>query len=43
MNNAGHLVGRSTIADMSDEHWFKTINVNLTSTFLLHTSGACRL
>jgi len=33
MNNAGHLVGRSPIADMSDEHWFKTINVNLTSTF----------
>ena len=33
MNNAGHLVGRYTIADMSDEHWFKTINVNLTSTF----------
>ena len=33
MNNAGHLVGRSTIADMTDEHWFQTINVNLTSTF----------
>jgi 3-oxoacyl-[acyl-carrier protein] reductase len=33
MNNAGHLVGRSTIADMTDEHWFRTINVNLTSTF----------
>lgn len=33
MNNAGHLVGRYNIADMSDEHWFKTINVNLTSTF----------
>ena len=33
MNNAGHLVGRYTIAEMSDEHWFKTINVNLTSTF----------
>ncbi|THB73533.1 MAG: SDR family oxidoreductase [Desulfobulbaceae bacterium] len=33
INNAGHLVGRSTIAEMSDEHWFKTINVNLTSTF----------
>ena len=33
MNNAGHLVGRETIADMSDEHWFKTINVNLSSTF----------
>jgi 3-oxoacyl-[acyl-carrier protein] reductase len=33
MNNAGHLVGRSTIAEMTDEHWFQTINVNLTSTF----------
>jgi 3-oxoacyl-[acyl-carrier protein] reductase len=33
MNNAGHLVGRSSIADMTDEHWFKTINVNLTSAF----------
>lgn len=33
MNNAGHLVGRSSIADMTDEHWFKTLNVNLTSTF----------
>lgn len=33
MNNAGHLVGRVPIAEMSDEHWFKTINVNLTSTF----------
>lgn len=35
MNNAGHLVGRSTIADMTDEHWFKTINVNLSSTFFV--------
>lgn len=33
MNNAGHLVGRSPIADMTDEHWLKTINVNLNSTF----------
>lgn len=33
MNNAGHLVGRSSIAEMTDEHWFQTINVNLTSTF----------
>ncbi|MCB2169291.1 MAG: SDR family oxidoreductase [Deltaproteobacteria bacterium] len=35
MNNAGHLVGRSSIADMTDDHWFKTINVNLTSTFFV--------
>lgn len=33
MNNAGHLVGRASIVDMTDEHWFNTINVNLTSTF----------
>jgi 3-oxoacyl-[acyl-carrier protein] reductase len=33
MNNAGHLVGRSTIAEMSDEHWHKVMNVNVTSTF----------
>ena len=33
INNAGHLVGRSPIAEMTDEQWFKTINVNLTSTF----------
>ena len=33
MNNAGHLVARSPIVDMTDEHWFKTMNVNVTSTF----------
>jgi 3-oxoacyl-[acyl-carrier protein] reductase len=33
VNNAGHLVGRSTIADMSDEHWAKVMGVNVTSTF----------
>ncbi|RMF03929.1 MAG: SDR family oxidoreductase [Chloroflexi bacterium] len=33
MNNAGHLVGRSPIVEMSDEHWHKTIDVNLSSTF----------
>lgn len=33
INNAGHLVGRSPIVDMTDEQWFQTINVNLTSTF----------
>lgn len=33
MNNAGHLVARSPIVDMTDEHWLKTINVNLSSTF----------
>ena len=33
MNNAGHLVGRATIAEMSDEHWHKVMDVNVTSTF----------
>jgi 3-oxoacyl-[acyl-carrier protein] reductase len=33
MNNAGHLVKRSPIVDMTDDHWFTTMNVNATSTF----------
>ena len=33
MNNAGYMVGRCKIADMSDEHFHRTINVNLSSTF----------
>lgn len=33
MNNAGHLVGRASIAEMSDAHWHKTIDVNLSSAF----------
>jgi 3-oxoacyl-[acyl-carrier protein] reductase len=33
MNNAGSLVGRSPVAEMTDDHWFKTINVNLSSAF----------
>ena len=33
MNNAGHLVGRSTIEEMSDEHWHKIMDVNASSTF----------
>ena len=33
MNNAGHLVGRSTIEEMSDEHWHRTMDVNASSTF----------
>lgn len=31
--NAGHLVGRSPIADMTDEHFLATVEVNLTATF----------
>lgn len=33
MNNAGGLVGRSTIAEMSDDLWQRVIAVNLSSTF----------
>ncbi|WP_372594371.1 SDR family NAD(P)-dependent oxidoreductase [Actinotalea sp.] len=33
VNNAGGLVGRQSLAEMSDEHWFAVIDVNLTSTF----------
>ena len=33
MNNAGHLIGRSPIIEMSDEHWHQVINVNLSSAF----------
>jgi 3-oxoacyl-[acyl-carrier protein] reductase len=33
INNAGHMVGRVPIAEMSDEHWHKVINVNLSSAF----------
>ena len=31
--NAGHLVGRSTVADMTDEHFRAVVEVNLGSTF----------
>ncbi len=33
VNNAGGLIGRSRIAEMSDDLWHQVINVNLTSTF----------
>lgn len=33
VNNAGHLVGRVPIAEMSDEHWRKVIDVNMTTAF----------
>ncbi|MGW1230328.1 SDR family NAD(P)-dependent oxidoreductase [Streptomyces sp. NPDC001478] len=31
--NAGHLIARTTIADMSDEHFGRVLDTNLTSTF----------
>ena len=33
VNNAGHLVNRVTTAGMSDEHWRRVIDVNLSSAF----------
>jgi 3-oxoacyl-[acyl-carrier protein] reductase len=33
VTNAGHLVGRSPVAEMSDEHFSKVVEVNLGSTF----------
>lgn len=33
VNNAGHLIGRATVSEMSDEHWHRVIDVNLSSTF----------
>jgi 3-oxoacyl-[acyl-carrier protein] reductase len=33
INNAGYMVGRVTVAEMSDEHWHQVINVNLSSAF----------
>lgn len=34
VTNAGHLIGRGKVAEMTDEHWHNVIDVNLTSTFL---------
>lgn len=33
MNNAGYMVGRCKITDMSDEHWHRVMDVNVSSTF----------
>jgi 3-oxoacyl-[acyl-carrier protein] reductase len=33
INNAGHLVGRVSINEMSNDHWHKVIDVNLSSAF----------
>ncbi|WP_279578986.1 SDR family NAD(P)-dependent oxidoreductase [Fodinicola feengrottensis] len=34
VTNAGHLVGRALVAEMTDDHWQQVLDVNLTSTFL---------
>lgn len=33
VNNAGHLVARVPIAEMSDEHWHRVMDINVSSTF----------
>jgi 3-oxoacyl-[acyl-carrier protein] reductase len=38
VNNAGHLVGRVGVEEMSDEHWHKVIDVNLSSAFYVTRS-----
>ncbi|GAA6180099.1 SDR family NAD(P)-dependent oxidoreductase [Shimia sp. NS0008-38b] len=35
VNNAGGLIGRKTISEMSVEHWNAVMSLNLTSTFLM--------
>ena len=35
VNNAGGLVGRVPVTEMSDEHWHSVLDVNLTSMFLV--------
>lgn len=39
INNAGGLIGRVATADMSDEHWHKVIDVNLSSAFYCSRSA----
>ncbi|PXA68783.1 oxidoreductase [Cryobacterium arcticum] len=33
VNNAGHLVGRATVAEMTDDHWARVLAVNVSSSF----------
>lgn len=40
VNNAGGLVGRVSAADMSDEHWHRVIDINLSSAFYCARSAA---
>lgn len=35
VNNAGHLVGRATTAEMSDAHWAQVMDVNASSAFFV--------
>ncbi len=43
VNNAGHLVGRSTIADMSDEHWQKVFALNVSTAFFVNRAAVPHL
>ncbi len=40
VNNAGHLVGRSTVAEMTDAHWSKVMDVNTSSAFYVTRAAA---
>ncbi|PFG32360.1 SDR family NAD(P)-dependent oxidoreductase [Sanguibacter antarcticus] len=33
VNNAGHMVGRATVAEMTDEHWARVMDVNSSTGF----------
>lgn len=43
VNNAGHLVGRSTIAEMSDDHWAKVFAVNVSTAFFINRAAVPHL
>ena len=43
VNNAGGLVGRVSLADMSTEHWHRVLDVNLSSAFYFLRATAPRM
>jgi 3-oxoacyl-[acyl-carrier protein] reductase len=43
VNNAGHLIGRQNVAEMSDDHWKRVMDVNVTSTFYVTRAAASHL
>lgn len=43
VNNAGHLVGRSPVATMTDEHWHAVLDVNVTSAFAVTRAASAHL
>jgi 3-oxoacyl-[acyl-carrier protein] reductase len=43
VNNAGHLVGRSPVATMTDEHWRAVLDVNVTSAFAVTRAASAHL